>query len=195
MAGLTMKFQKFTTLEIVLMAVLAVANAVITMYLSLANKALTALGGPIATSTIVGLYMIYGLLAVYIIRKPGTALLTYLMGGIIQGLLGNAYGIAASIVAALSYAAALELVFALTRYKRWDRFTMAIAGCAMVPLWFVFAAYMFGYIEWGAKLLIVTFVVRCVSGTLLCGLLCKWLGDMMARTGLLRSFAVSKDGK
>lgn len=51
-------FAKFTTLDIVLMAMLAAANAVMTVYLSPVNQALNGLGGPIATSTITGLYMI-----------------------------------------------------------------------------------------------------------------------------------------
>lgn len=71
----------FTTLDIVLMAMLATANAVLTFYLSYINKMLNSLGGPVATSTIVGVYMVYGLLAYYIIRKPGTAAITYGIGG------------------------------------------------------------------------------------------------------------------
>ncbi|MGV2794641.1 hypothetical protein GNF78_15610, partial [Clostridium perfringens] len=74
----------FTTLDIVLMAMLAAANAVLTVYISPVNQALNGIGGPIATSTITGLYMVYGLLACYIIRKPGTAVITFGIGAVVQ---------------------------------------------------------------------------------------------------------------
>ncbi|MDU5951019.1 MAG: ECF transporter S component, partial [Paenibacillus macerans] len=93
-------FAKFTTLDIVLMAMLAAANAVMTVYLSPVNQALNGLGGPIATSTITGLYMIYGLLAYYIIRKPGTGLITYGIGAVVQSFMGSAYGIVSCFAAA-----------------------------------------------------------------------------------------------
>ncbi|OPA75577.1 hypothetical protein BVG16_19740 [Paenibacillus selenitireducens] len=187
--------QRFTTLEIVLMAVLAMANAVLSTFLSTVNQFLTTLGGPIATSTIVGLYMIYGVLAMYIIRKPGTAFITYMLGAIVQTLLGNSYGIAASLVAALCYAVAVELVCAIFKYKRWTMGVTMLLGLCAVPLWFIFAANMFGYLKWGMGQLTIAFIVRCLSGLILCGMLTKMIGDAMVRTGLLRSFNIVKDAK
>ncbi|WP_442604253.1 ECF transporter S component [Paenibacillus sp. KN14-4R] len=186
---------RFTTLDIVLMALLAVANGVLTNYLAFVNKFLTTLGGPIATSTIVGVYMVYGLLAMYIIRKPGTALITYLIGATLQTLLGISYGPASAYTAAICYALVAEIVFALYRYKNWGYFSMSLASFFMVPLWFVFAANMFGYWKWDVSTLSIAFVVRCVSGVILCGMLTKWLGDTINKTGLLRGFTVGKKGE
>ena len=185
----------FTTADIVLMALLAVANGVLTSVLSLINKALTAVGGPIATSTIVGIYMIYGVLAMYIIRKPGAALATFLIGATVQTIVGTAYGAASAYVAALCYAAAVEGVFSLFRYKRWDYVSVVLASLAAVPLWFVFAAYMFGYLQWGLPVLAVTLAVRCLSGIVLCGLAVKGLGDALARAGLLKAYAIGWNGR
>ncbi|HZG55359.1 ECF transporter S component [Paenibacillus sp.] len=187
-----MKLKSFTTLDIVLMALLAVANGVMTTYTSFVNKLLTAAGGPIATSTIVGVYMIYGVLAIYIIRKPGAAFATFLIGATVQSMIGTSYGMASAYVAALCYAFAVEAVFALYRYKRWDVRAVMLASVAAVPLWFVFAAYMFGYWKWGLPVLAGALVVRCLSGLLLCGLVTTWLGDALARAGLLKSFAISR---
>ncbi|MCR8641109.1 ECF transporter S component [Paenibacillus sp. N1-5-1-14] len=185
---------RFTTMDIVLMALLAVANGVMTTYLAFVNKFLTTLGGPIATSTIVGVYMVYGLLAMYIIRKPGSALLTYLIGASVQMLMGISYGAASAYIAALCYAVVVELVFALYRYKNWGYFSMSLASFLMVPLWFVFAANMFGYWKWDVSTLVIAFVIRCMSGIILCGMLTKWLGDAITKTGMLRTFAVGKKG-
>jgi len=191
----TTKLQRFTTIEIVLMAILAMANAVLTVFLSSVNQFLTTLGGPIATSTIVGIYMIYGVLAMYIIRKPGTAFITFMLGATVQTLLGNSYGMAASVVAALCYALAVELICMLFRYRRWNVGVMMTIGFCAVPLWFIFAANMFGYLKWGLPQLTIALIVRCISGIILCGWLSKVIGDAMARTGLLRTFNIGRDVK
>lgn len=188
----TKLYNRFATLDIVLMALLAVANGVMTTYTSFLNKLLTAAGGPIATSTIVGIYMIYGILAIYIIRKPGAALITYLIGATVQTIVGTSYGMASAYVAALCYAVAVEAVFALFRYRRWDYVSVLLASFAAVPLWFAFAAYMFGYMQWGLPVLAGALAVRCLSGIVLCGLATKWLGDALARTGLLKAFAIGR---
>lgn len=185
-------FAAFTTLDIVLMAMLATANGAMTFYLSVVNKMLNNFGGPIATSTIVGLYMIYGLLAYYIIRKPGTAVITYSIGALVQSFIGSAYGLASIIVAALCYMVVLEGLCWITRYKRWNLTFMLIAGAALVPLWFVFAAQMFGYTAWGWPVLISAFVTRVISGAVLCGWLTKVLGDGLIRTGLLKRYRSSE---
>jgi energy-coupling factor transport system substrate-specific component len=181
-----------TTFDIVLMALLAVANGVITIYSAYLNKILFAIGGPIATSSIVGIYMIYGVLAIYIIRKPGSAFITYMIGAGVQSLIGNPYGIAAILVAALCYAVAVEAVFALFRYKHWNYLSVITASLCAVPLWFMFAAYMFGYLEWSISVLAVTLLVRCISGIVLCGIVSKWIGDRLIATGLLKFFAAGQ---
>lgn len=47
--------------------------------------------------------MIYGLLAYYIIRKPGTGLITYGIGAVVQSFMGSAYGIVSCFAAAACY--------------------------------------------------------------------------------------------
>ncbi|MMZ66077.1 hypothetical protein D1872_285400 [compost metagenome] len=62
----------------------------------------------------------------------------------------------------------------------------------MVPIWFFFAARMFGYMKWGTDILLIALAVRILSGIVLCGLLSKLLGDALSRSGLLRRFAVHR---
>jgi energy-coupling factor transport system substrate-specific component len=185
----------FTTFDIVLMALLAAANAVITVYASYLNKMLTAIGGPIATSTSVGIYMIYGILAMYIIRKPGSALITFMIGATMQTLLGISYGALSAYVAAICYAVAVEAVFAIYRYKRWDYTSIIIASVCATLLWFPFAAYMFGYIKWGVPVLAIALIIRCLSGIVLCGIFSKWIGDRLRNAGLLKFFASGQASK
>lgn len=174
------------------MALLAVANAVVTVSLAYVNKSLTAIGGPIATSTIVGIYMIYGILAVYIIRKPGTAFITYMIGACVQSIMGIGYGIPSAFAAAICYWIAVELVFALFRYRNWGYTVLAIASVAATVVWFPVAAYMFGYLKWDTSVLVITLLVRVASGIVLCGWLSKWLGDRLAAANLLKHFAIGQ---
>ncbi|MCG7408565.1 ECF transporter S component [Paenibacillus sp. ACRRX] len=187
--------QSITITEWVLMALLAASNSVLSSLISPLNKLLTAWGGPILTSTTTGLYMVYGLLAMYIIRKPGAALFTYAIGALLQIMIGVAYGAWSAIAAAACYAVIVEPIFYLYRYKRFGWVTMLLVGTIMVPLWFVVAAFMFGYTKYAAVILLITLAVRCLSGMLLCGALTKWLGDQLAGTRYVRPFAIGRDSR
>lgn len=187
--------RSLTLADWVLMALLAAANGVMTTGLSWVNKLLHSVGGPMLTSTIVGLYMIYGLLAIYVIRKPGAALVTYSLGACVQILMGSAYGAWACIAAALCYAVVIEPLFYVFRYRQYNWFTMLFVGTAAVPLWFVVSAFMFGYIHYEMWVLIATLIIRCISGMLLCGALTKIIGDRIASTRAMRPFALGRDSR
>ena len=184
--------QRFTMNEWILMALLAAANGAATTLLAYVNKMLNVWGGPILTSTIVGVYVVYGVLAMYIIRKPGASLFTYAIGALIQIMMGNAYGAWSAIAAAACYAVVAEPLFYLYKYRHLTWTRMMFIGTAMVPLWFIVASFMFGYIAYAPSVLVITLIVRCLSGMLLCGALTKWLGDRLAGTRYVRSFAVGQ---
>ncbi len=188
-------FQAFTTMDIVLMALLATANAVLTMYMSGVNQLLSSLGGPILTSTVTGVYMIYGLLAYYIIRKPGTAVITYALGALVQSFVGTSYGIISALAAAVCYMVVAEIIFAVLRYRNWSTGVMMLVGGAMVPIWFIVAIQLFGYSKFGFSVLAIAMVVRILSGVLLCGLLTVIIAGALGKTGLLRRFAAFSRGR
>lgn len=185
----------FTTFDLVLMALLAVANGIVSSPLAHLNLQLTAIGGPMATSLTVGIYIIYGILAMYIIRKRGTALITFMIGAIVQSLFGIGYGVISAFAAAICYAIAVEALFAMTRYKFWGYGIMVMASLGATVVWFPVAAYLFGYYKWDLSVLMVTLLIRCLSGILLCGVISKLLGDGLAAAKLLRPYAVSQAHK
>ncbi|RHW40397.1 hypothetical protein D1B31_12685 [Neobacillus notoginsengisoli] len=180
----------FSTLEIVMMAIVAIVHGIAMTYVALLNQVLTAAGGPILTSVIIGLFTIHGVLAMYIIRKPGAALVTCLISGVVQILAGNPNGLI-SMVAASSYGVGIEVAFAFFRYKRFDFITLSIAGFTSMPIWFVIAGFWFGYIKWGIGVMIIAFLVRCLSGVVLAGWTSKLIGDSLSKTGILKGFTIS----
>jgi energy-coupling factor transport system substrate-specific component len=104
------------------------------------------------------------------------------------------YGIPSCFVAAACYMIVAETIFAIFRYQKWSAGVLMLVGGAMVPLWFLFAANMFGYTSWPLEVLGIALVVRILSGVLLCGLVTKVLGEALVKTGLLRRFAASTKG-
>lgn len=183
---------RFKLDEIVLMAFMAAANAVLTSLLAFVNNAFTSLGGPILTSTIVGFYMLYGVLAIYIIRKPGAALITYSFGAFLQIMLGISYGVVSAIIAAACYAVAVEGWFALYRYRKWNTIHPVCASVLATPLWFIFAAILFGYTEYSTPVLVISLLVRFLSGIVFSGLLTPWIARQLLRAGTLRRFRISQ---
>ncbi|MGP4078446.1 ECF transporter S component [Pseudalkalibacillus sp. R45] len=188
------KMKGLTTVDIVLMAILAIVNGVALTYLAMLNQLLTALGGPILTSITLGLYSISGVLAAYIIRKPGAAFFTLTLAGVVQIISGNPNGLI-SITAAVTDGLGVELGFMMFRYKRWDWLSTGVAGLLAVPLWFIIAAFWFGYYKWGITILLIAFAVRCVSGVILSGWLSKLIGDLLVRTDILKGFNIHKQQK
>lgn len=185
------KKKGLTTVDIVLMAILAIVNGVAMTYLAMLNQVLTALGGPILTSVTLGLYSISGVLAGYIIRKPGAAFFTLTLSGVVQVLSGNPNGLI-SLVATTTDGLGAELAFALFRYKRYDWLSTGIAGLFTIPVWFIVAAFWFGYVKWGWTILLIAFVVRLVSGVVLSGWLSKAIGELLDKTGILKGFGISQ---
>ncbi|MGG3466147.1 ECF transporter S component [Neobacillus pocheonensis] len=188
------KDKRLTTVDIVLMAILAIVNGVAMTYLAMLNQMLTAIGGPILTSITLGLYTISGVLAAYIIRKPGAAFFTLTLAGVVQILSGNPNGLI-SITAAVTDGIGVELGYALFRYKRWGWGSTALAGLFAVPVWFVIAAFWFGYYKWGWTILFIAFGIRCLSGIVLSGWLSKAIGDLLVKTDILKGFKIAKDRK
>lgn len=185
------KMKGLTTVDIVLIAILAIVNGVALTYIAMLNQLLTAIGGPILTSITLGLYSISGVLAAYIIRKPGVAFFTLTLAGVVQIISGNPNGLVA-IIAATTDGLGVELGYALFRYKRWDWLSTAVAGFLAVPLWFIIAAFWFGYYKWGITILLIAFAVRCLSGVVLSGWLSKVIGDVLVRTNILKGFNIHK---
>ncbi|WP_261130592.1 ECF transporter S component [Bacillus sp. Marseille-Q3570] len=188
------KMKGLTTVDIVLMAILAIVNGVALTYLAMLNQLLTALGGPILTSITLGLYSISGVLAAYIIRKPGAAFFTLTLAGVVQIISGNPNGLI-SITAAVTDGLGVELGFMMFRYKRWDWLSTGVAGLLAVPLWFIIAAFWFGYYKWGLTILLIAFAVRLLSGIVLSGWLSKLIGDLLVRTDILKGFNIHKQQK
>ncbi len=146
--------------------------------------------GPLAVQAISGLWVIPGLITAYILRRPGAALLSQVLVGIIQAPL-SPYGWM-TVVGQLTYGIASELVFLVTRYRNYSLPVMLVAG-ALTNLFNMGLAYLaLGYANLSTGIQIAVVALTLLSGAL-SGWLSKALTDAIAKTGVLNNFAIGQE--
>lgn len=147
--------------------------------------------GPIGSRIFIGIFFTSALMAVYIIRQPGAALIATLIASIVQ-VPFSPYGWAVLIMV-ITNGLPIELAFWLTRYRRYGLPMMLITGGLMVLPGFFMHAVNFGYFNLAITVFLSSLIVQMLSGALLGGWLAKALADAVARTGVLAGFAIGQD--
>ena len=96
------------------------------------------------------------------------------------------------IVAGIIQGAGGEIVFAAGGYKKFDRRMVCLAsvGCCITS--FLWSFVRSGYGKLAVPLLAVMFLIRLVSSLIFSGVLSKAIGDGLARTGLLKGYALGR---
>lgn len=177
--------------DIVVLSSLSVVFAVIYLLFLQIGNVLVGFMGPMGYEVIFGIWFIVSIIATYIIRKPGAAVISETVAGLIEVLIGNAVG-PILIVSALIQGLGAEAVFAATRYRNYSTKVLMLAGVGSAVFSLAWGYFRSGYAAYSVGLIIAMFVVRCISGALISGLLGKWIADALANTGVLRSFPIAK---
>ena len=189
-----MKKRTWELKDVILMAIFGVVFSAV--YLAVfqgglaLSTALTPMGlSPFGFEVIYGVWFMAATLAAYIIRKPGAALVTEVLASAIELLIGNSGGLTVVLTGAIQGLGA-ELVFAAFRYKKWDLGSMSLAGIVSAVFIFCYELYYLNYIALAPTLLISQLAVRFISAVVFSGVLCKLAGDALARTGVVKSYAI-----
>jgi energy-coupling factor transport system substrate-specific component len=123
--------RRWTTVDIVVAAVLAVASGVVFMgwngVWSVLNPVLGA-GGP-GIAIISGLWFFPAVLVALIVRKPGAALFAEMVAAAVEAMLGSHWGMTV-LVSGLVQGLGAEFVFAAFRYRRYTLTVAVLAGAA-----------------------------------------------------------------
>lgn len=179
--------------EIVVLAVLSVVFAVVYLaFLPVGSLLVTLTGGPIGFEFIFGIWFIVSIIAAYIIRKPGAALISEFIAAAIEIMMGNMMG-PRLLLTGLIQGLGAEAVFATTRYKKYSLWVLMGAGMGSAVFSFVYGFFINAYYTYHPVYYTSMFVLRLISGALLAGLLGKWIADALEKTGVLRGFAISKE--
>ena len=171
--------------EIILVAMICIVFGVVYLggvYLaSFLSTLLTPVGlAPLANEIVFGVWFMAAILAAYILQKPGVCIVAEVLAALIEVLLGNMYGVGG------------EIVFALGRYRKFNTkmIYLAAAGCCVTS--FLWSFVRSGYGQLAVPLLIIMFLIRLVSTLIFSGLITKAIGDGLAKTGLLKGYALGR---
>jgi energy-coupling factor transport system substrate-specific component len=186
--------QEWKLKDVIMMAILGVIFAIIYLAIFYGGSAISVALTPFGLSAF-GFELIYGVwfmaatLAAYIIRKPGVALVTEILAAVVELLLGNSGGITVVLTGIIQGLGA-ELIFAFFRYKKWNYLSMSLAGMLSAVFIFCYELYYLSYYLLAPQMLIAQLLVRFASAIVFSGIICKLAGDGLAKTGVVKSYAI-----
>jgi len=176
----------YTTRDIVIIAVIAaiagVVNTGVGNIWSMLNSSL----GPLGGALLQGAFMWAYILAMWLVRKPGAALLVGVIESTVEVLLGNVSGIG-TLGWGISQGLAIEGVMAISGYSKFGLLAALCAGAAASQFGTIWTAILFGWDPATANSVWMAAPINLVSGVVLSGLLGYLLATALARTGLIRS--------
>jgi energy-coupling factor transport system substrate-specific component len=182
--------KKLKLKEIVVVAMLSAIIGVVFTFLDGIYKPLEAIAGPVGGDIIGGLYFISALLSVYIVRKPGSALMGSLFTGLINLLMGSPYGIHI-IVASTLQGIGVEAVLATKKYENYSFIYMSLSAILATLLVTTRDYFIFG-LDLYAGLLPVMIIIRVLSAVVFGAGFTIVLGKGLNSTGVFSGFNINK---
>jgi len=177
----------WTTLDIVVVAVVGVVFGLLNSPFGLIYQSFQAAFGPIGAN-IFGVFNISQCLAMFIVRKPGAAIVNMLINGLVQMLSGNPAG-AITLGWGLTQGLGAEAIFWATRYRHFDWKVMFLAG-AWANVFSNFWTYgVYGFGGQSVQILVAGTVVGFFTYGVMSGLVALAIGKALQTSGVLRSFA------
>ena len=178
----------YSTRDIVIIAVIAAIAGVVNTGVGnvwyLANTTL----GPMGGAVLQGAFMWAYILVMWLVRKPGAALLLGLIETAVEILLGNQAGIA-TLGWGLTQGLGIEIVMAISNYKNYSIWAALAAGAAASQLGTTWTAVFYGWDPSTANNVWMAIPINLISGMIFSGLLGYYLARALARTGLIRAAA------
>jgi energy-coupling factor transport system substrate-specific component len=182
----------WATRDAVLVAVLAVVFGFLYMQWVAVWLAAASLGAQIGQEALFGFWLIAGILASYIIRRPGAALVGEFLAALAEVLFGAAAG-TPLLVTGIMQGLGAEIVFGARRWRDYSLMTMIVAGALGMLVALPWNWFRLGYFQLSPGFLVLLLVVRLLSGAILSGLGAKLIGDALAKTGVLSNFALGRE--
>ena len=145
--------------------------------------------GAVTMDVVMGFWFIVSIVAAAIVRKPGVAIASEMLAAAVEILLGSPAGLILLLSGAIQGAGA-ELVFAATRWRNYSPPVLMAAGVGAAIFSFAYTWVRFDYGALAPGLLVAMFVLRCLSGAILGGLLGHVVVRALYRTGALAGLAI-----
>lgn len=185
--------ERFTTLDIVFMALVGATFGVIFAFTANINHLMASMFG-VWGETIISWYMLPQALAALVVRKRGAYFLTTGINMLAQGFAGNPAGFVPIIGWWLVGGTAGELVLgAVFRYKNWSFLAIfAAVGANLVANWPV-TAYFYGWGAQGVLMNVAGTAVQVITFGLQSGGIAWLLSKALLRANLVGGFKIARD--
>lgn len=180
--------------EVVLMSLFSVVFGIIYLLFLHAGNIWAGFIGPIAYEWIFGIWFIVSIICMYIIRKPGAAVISETIAAAVEVLLGNAVG-PRLILAGVIQGMGAEAAFAVTGYKKFNIWVLMLAGVGASIFSFTYGYFMGGFTVFSTGYVLLMLGLRIMSGALIAGVGGKAVVDGLLATGSLRGYAITKTVK
>ncbi len=184
---------RWRVVDIVVAAVLGVAAGLIFWLWGLAYQPLAVILGitPGLEGLTAGGWLFAGVLGGLIIRRPGAAIFTSIVAGVVEALLGNAWG-SGNIIFALVQGAGAEIGIVLFLYSSSRVYVAIVAGglAGVANVLITIPLYYSGVVP----LVVTVYAVSAVaSGIVIGGILAWILARGLARAGALARFPLAHE--
>jgi energy-coupling factor transport system substrate-specific component len=180
----------WTTRDILVTAAIAIVFGLLLSGVDYFSAVLVSIS-PVFAGILAGFYFLPGIMVMYIIRRPGAAVLMRVLVNLVM-LSFTPFGwmhLVISVVFGLSN----ELPFLLARYRDYRLRILLISGGLAGLLSFVLMFAFAGIANLAVTMQVIGLVVFVASGALIGGALAKALADAIAKTGVLASFAIGQE--
>lgn len=158
--------------------------------MNLSTLLMSVLSPPIALMLTMPFSVLTGITALYIVRRPGTALLSEFVTGLVMTPL-TVFGFT-TIIGRLMEGVFYEIPFLFTRYRRWGWLPMMISMGLSATV-----SYAMGMVHYGGYNLAPVVVMLGFVGNFVlsagAGALAKYLVNAIAKAGVLNGFAVGQE--
>jgi energy-coupling factor transport system substrate-specific component len=138
-----------------------------------------------------GIWFMAATLAAYIIQKSGAAFVAELLAAVLEMMMGNMGG-ALVVNVGLVQGLGSEAGFALFGYRRFDAFSLCVSGALTAIFSFAWAFVVSGYGLLAPGLLAAMLAVRILSAVVFAGICSMLIGKGLAKTGVLKSYALGR---
>jgi energy-coupling factor transport system substrate-specific component len=185
---------RWRVVDIVVAAVLGVAAGLVFWLWSLAYQPLSVVLGltPGLEGLTAGGWLFAGILGGLIIRRPGAAIFTSVVAGVVEALLGNAWG-TGNIIFALVQGLGAEIGIALFAYASSRIYVAMIAGAlsGVANVLITIPLYYSGVVP----MVVTVYAVSAISSGIVLGGVVAWvLARGLARAGALARFPIAHKG-
>ncbi len=177
---------KYTTRDIVIIAVIAAIAGVVNTGMGNVWYLLNSSVGPLGGALLQGSFMWAYILVMWLVRKPGAALFLGIIETAVELLLGNAAGVG-TLGWGLFQGLGVEGVMAISNYRNYGLWAALMAGAASSQFGTVWTAILFGWDPATAKDVWLAMPINIISGIVLSGLIGFYLAKALAKTGLIRA--------